>query len=92
MTGPPLRFDAAEKRLVRARADVAGGGGSDPHDREQSGRQRAARSIGGESLPPPQKTLPSRFFHFRRSRREQSLGRSHTVAVLGESVGGSPGA
>jgi len=37
---PGLRsgFDAAEKRLVRACADAAGGGWSDPHDREQSCR------------------------------------------------------
>jgi len=33
-----LRFDAAEKRLVRACADDDGGGKSDLRDREQSRR------------------------------------------------------
>jgi hypothetical protein len=38
MAGAALRFDAAEKRLVRACADDDGGGQSNPRDREQSGR------------------------------------------------------
>jgi len=38
MAGASLRFDAAEKRLVRARADDAVGGWCDPRDREQSCR------------------------------------------------------
>ena len=64
MPGPPLRFDAAEKRLVRACACEAGGGSSDPCGCEQSGRQRAARSTGGESLPPPLKRSRAVFSSF----------------------------
>jgi len=75
------RFDAAEKPLVRAGADDAGGGCCDPHD---SGTIVSITSCAVRQwriTAAAEGIAPDRFYCCRVSRREQSLRPSHTAAA-----------
>jgi hypothetical protein len=91
LAGTSLRFVAAEKRLVRARADVTAAADvirATVHHRVDN---QVAGGVSGESAPPPLGPLPNRFTHRRVSRREQSLRPSQTASLRRQGSGSSDG-